>query len=76
MIVIKEFIDRESLKGYNVGDTFTHDNPERLKFLVSKGYLKEDKETIEEEPEEPKKAVRTSKTTAKTKTGTRTRKKG
>lgn len=72
MIVTKFFIDRESKKAYNVGDNFTHDNAERLKFLVSKGYLKADEEKPVEDKTEAEKPVKTRKTA---KTGTRGRKK-
>lgn len=74
MIVIKDFIDRETFKGYKVGDTFTHDDPERVKILVSRGYVKEDEEKPEDEPKEAKKPQKTSNKTAKAKSGTRTKK--
>lgn len=75
MVVIRDFIDRETLKGYKVGDTFTHNDPERVNILVSRGYIKADDKTTEDEPKEAKKPPKTPKTTAKAKGGTRTTRK-
>ena len=61
MKVIRSFIDRESHKVFAVGDTFTHSDPQRLKFLVSKGYLAEDDKTPTEEIKEPKTTEETPK---------------
>lgn len=75
MKVIKYFIDRESLKGFNVGDEFTHKDPERLKFLVSRGYLQADDKKPAEDKTEAEKPVKTTKT-AKTGTTRGRKKKG
>lgn len=37
--VIKPFIDKETLIGYSVGDTFESEDSERVSFLQTEGYL-------------------------------------
>lgn len=48
--VIKNFRDKDTEKVFNQGDSYSHDNDERIAFLIEKGFL--DKE--ETEPEYPK----------------------
>jgi hypothetical protein len=40
MLVIKPFIDKQTLRGYSEGDNYESDDSERVTFLVEKGYLK------------------------------------
>ena len=37
--VLKSFIDKESLQGYNHGDTYESTNSERIAFLISEGFI-------------------------------------
>lgn len=77
--VIKTFIDRDTLKRFNPGDSYPSDNPERVEQLKERGYLKETaaKESTAKKTAQPKEAAAKSsaqpkRTTAKT---TRSKKK-
>lgn len=66
--VIKFFIDRDSLKGFNAGDTYPCADLDRAAQLIHRGYIvREEDSQVEEDPQdkpEPKKKT----TTAKAKT--------
>lgn len=66
--VIKFFIDRDSLKGFNAGDTYPCADLDRAAQLIHRGYIvREEASQVEEDPQdkpEPKKKT----TTAKAKT--------
>lgn len=71
--VIKFFIDRDSLQGFNAGDLFPCDDPERAKELISKCYIEkvqeekpvqEDKTPAKKEPTKTAKAKSTVKKAA------------
>jgi hypothetical protein len=51
--VINNFRDKESKKIYRKGDSYTHNDAERIAFLVDKGFLEKD-ETVTDENEYPK----------------------
>ena len=71
--VIKFFIDRDSLKAFNAGDSFPCDDVERAAQLIHRGYImreepkEEPKEEPVKEPEKPKKATTTAKAKGTTK---------
>lgn len=64
--VIKFFIDRDSLKGFNAGDLFPCDDTERAAQLIHRGYIMREEPKAEptKEPEEklekPKKKATTT----------------
>lgn len=66
--VIKFFIDRDSLKGFNAGDTYPCADLDRAAQLIHRGYIvREEASQVEEDSQdkpEPKKKT----TTAKAKT--------
>ena len=68
--VIKTFIDRDTLKRFNPGDSYPSDNPERVEQLKERGYLKETAAKGSAEKTRPKetaeKTAQPKKTTAKT----------
>lgn len=64
--VIKDLIERKTLKPYAVGDKYPCDDMERAKFLISRGYLAApEKEPEAEKPEKAEKATKPQKATAK-----------
>lgn len=40
-LVLKPFIDKETLKGYSEGNTYESSDSKRVAFLVKEGYLQE-----------------------------------
>ncbi len=52
--VIRPFIDKVSNNSYNEGDSYSHEDDERVAFLVEKGFLegKQDYQRSQEENEE------------------------
>lgn len=65
--VIKDFIERLTLKQIKAGEKYTCLDPVRAKKLVGWGYLK----ALEEEQSEKEKAEKPEKKTAKAKTTTK-----
>ena len=67
--VIKDFIDRDTLKQFRAGDTFACLSAERGEELIEKGYLaykKEEKPKVKKpEPEKPQKKTAKAVTSAK-----------
>lgn len=69
--VIKFFIDRDSLKGFNAGDTYPCADLDRAAQLIHRGYIVREEASQEEDPkDEPKDKPEPKKktTTAKAKT--------
>jgi hypothetical protein len=56
MKVLKAFVDKDTRKGYNKGDTFVSKDSERVSYLAELGYIVKPKE--EEKPQ--KKAKKTT----------------
>ncbi len=44
-IIIRAFIDKNTLVGYSEGDTYESNDSERIAFLVEEGFLQENQKT-------------------------------
>lgn len=53
-LVIKPFIDKNTKKGFSVGNVYESDDLDRIAFLVEKGFLKAQEIQIKQETEKPK----------------------
>lgn len=70
--VIKNLIERKTLKQFAVGDKYPCDDLQRANFLIKSGYLAaQEKEPEAEKPEKAKKATKPQKATAKRSTKTK-----
>lgn len=71
-LVIKDLIERKTLKQFRTGDSYPCSDPARADFLIRTGYLaapeEEEKPSVEEKP---KKATKTAKATTKRSTKTK-----
>jgi hypothetical protein len=47
--VNKRFRDKETLKIYDVGDSYSHEDDKRIAFLLKKGLLEESKKSPEDD---------------------------
>lgn len=72
-VVIKDLIERKTLKQFKAGDIYPCFDPARADFLIEKGYIlpkeEQPKESVEEKPEKeakPQKAT-TKRSTSSTK---------
>lgn len=62
--VVKDFIDRDTLKEFKAGSTFACLDDSRAKLLISRGYI--EGTTAAPEEKEPEKKPQKAKTAAKT----------
>ncbi|MFD2870372.1 Rho termination factor N-terminal domain-containing protein [Kurthia populi] len=46
--VLKAFIDKKTFIGYNEGNTYESSDSERVAFLIEKGFLVDEKPSVEE----------------------------
>lgn len=65
--VIKYFIDRDSLKEFNMGDLFPCVDEKRAEQLIFKGYIVREQEKSDKQPakKEPTKTAKAKSTTKK-----------
>jgi hypothetical protein len=75
-LVIKDLIERKTLKQFRAGETYPCSDPARAEFLIKTGYLAEPEKTEEKEQpsaeeKKPKKVSKTAKAPAKRSTKTK-----
>jgi hypothetical protein len=67
--VLKFFIDRDTLKGFNAGDLFPCSDPDRAAELIKKCYIERVQDIGQQEaPKEPTKTAKAKSTVKKTAT--------
>lgn len=67
--VIKFFIDRDTLHGFNAGDSFPCNDPDRAAELIRKCYIERVQDIGQQEvPKEPTKTAKAKSTAKKTAT--------